>query len=210
MCSAARSAPSSRSTSATRSSVQFRRPAITRKGCTNSRSTSTAMPSKIRPTASPLTSVTRAGKQRFVLRRITGARGRRPGCGRHRRGSGRDRRDGHWSKRFAHLGRQGRRPVLDRARCAACGRPCVPGRHDHRPERMGSEQGEEPVCRSDRIFDRARGARCRTARRHLRQEADRRVGRGDARHRRRRLALDQSRRPADDPSAVHAVQRRPR
>ena len=75
-----------------------------------------------------------AGKQRFVLRRIAAAMPQTrmpPACGR----SGRDRRNGHNRERFAPLGWQSRRPVLDRARRAARGRPCLPGRHRDEPSR---------------------------------------------------------------------------
>ena len=43
-----------------------------------------------------------------------------------------------------------------------------------------------------------------------RQSPNRRMGSVNACHRRRRMALDQPRRPSDDPSAIHAVQRRSR
>ena len=43
-----------------------------------------------------------------------------------------------------------------------------------------------------------------------RKSSPRRLGRGDARHRRRGMALDQPCRPSDDPPAVHPVQRRSR
>ena len=79
-----------------------------------------------------------AGKQRFVLRRITGSDAADPKAHRQRCGSRHHRRNGRDPKRSALLGRQGRRPVLDRAGRAARGRPCLPGWHQDRSVRMES------------------------------------------------------------------------
>ena len=80
------------------------------------------------------------GKQRFVLRPDRGRRGCRSECGGHGGGAGHHRRKGHHAERPAHLGRQGRRSVLDRARRAARGRPRISGRHGDRPVRLGSSR----------------------------------------------------------------------
>ena len=71
--------------------------------------------------------------------------------------------------------------------------------------RMGPESCEEFVCGAHGVFDRAGSARCGTARGHRRQAPDRRVGVGHARHRRRRMAVDQPGGASDDSAAVRAV-----
>ncbi len=71
-----------------------------------------------------------AGKQRFVLRRMTAPTP--PALTRKEKSSrGLDRRAGQHRVGRAHLGRQGRRSVLDRARGSARGRTRVRGRHRH-------------------------------------------------------------------------------
>ena len=130
--------------------------------------------------------------------------GRSPRGGRRDRVEGVDRRDRRRPERPAGVGRQGGRSVLDRAGRSSRRRPCVPGRrHDRlwgwdpaKAKNLFAGHTVYSIVLEVPDAELSAGGNA----------ADRRVGRCDAGDRCGRLAFNQSRRPADDPSAVHAVQ----
>ncbi len=92
------------------------------------------------------------GQQRYVAARITGADAVDPDAAGDVVAEGITGKTDHDRNRSAHLGRQSRRPVLDRARRAARGRPCVPGRHVDRSVRLGSQAGAKNLFAGHTVY----------------------------------------------------------
>ena len=82
------------------------------------------------------------GTQRFAVRRIAGAEAVDPDAPGTLVAEGATGKAVQAADRTARLCGQGGRPVLDRARRAARGRPRIPGRHGRRPDGMESGQAK--------------------------------------------------------------------
>ena len=109
------------------------------------------------------------GRQSLTVHRIAGTAATDPFAAGTVVATGQTGGDARRRRRTARVGRQGRRPVLDRARRPARRRPRLPGRYDDRPRDLDPRPGDEPVRRAHRLLDRPRDPRRRTARRRRRR-----------------------------------------